>query len=57
MKLVKSYILLYREKEIIKNVFNNIMNSIKLSSKMDTISMNSKTSKASDSHRLNLTGK
>ena len=32
------------------------MNSIKLSSKMDTISMNSKNSKASDSHRLNLTG-
>ena len=33
---------LYREKEITKKVYNNIINSINLSNKMETITMNSK---------------
>ena len=43
---------LYRAKEITKKVYNNIMNSIKLSNRMDTIFMNSQNSKTSDPHRL-----
>ena len=43
---------LYREKEVIKKVYNNIMNSIKLYSRMDTIFMNSENSQTSDPHRL-----
>ena len=50
---------LYRAKEITKEVYNNIMNSIKLQNRMDTIFMNCKNSKTSDLHRLllNLTDK
>ena len=50
---------LYRAKEITKKVCNNIINSIKLKYKMNTIFMNSKNSKTSDPHRLliNLTDK
>ena len=43
---------LYQAKEITKNVHNNIMNSIKLWNRMDTIFMNSRNSKTSDPHRL-----
>ena len=43
---------LYREKEITKKVYNNIINSIKLSNKMETIIMNSKNSGTSDPYRL-----
>ena len=43
---------LYRAKEITKKVYNNIMNSIKLQNRMDTIFMNSEISKTSDPHRL-----
>ena len=43
---------LCREKEIAKKVYNNIMNSIKLQNKTDTIFLNSENSKISDSHRL-----
>ena len=50
---------LYRAKEITKEVYNNILNSIKLQNRMDTIFMNCKNSKTSDPHRLllNLTDK
>ena len=50
---------LYREKEVTKKVYKNIMNSIKLQKRMDTIIMNSKNSGTSDLHRLstNLTDK
>ena len=50
---------LYQAKEVTKKVYNNIMNSIKLSSRVDTIFMNSENSKTSDLHRLllNLTDK
>ena len=43
---------LQRAKQIFKKVFDNTINSKKLSNKMDTIFMNSKHSKASSSHRL-----
>ena len=43
---------LYRAKEITKKVHNNIMNSIKLLNRMDTIFMNSKNSKTSNPYRL-----
>ena len=43
---------LYQAREIIKKVYNNIMNSINLSNRMDTIFMNSKNSKTSNPHRL-----
>ena len=43
---------LYRVKESTKNVYNNIMNSIKLQNRMDTIFMNSINSKTSGPHRL-----
>ena len=42
---------LYREKEITKKVYNNIINSVKLVNIMDTVSVNSETSKTSDSLR------
>ena len=45
---------LYREKEIAKKVYNNVMNQIKLWNRMDTIFMNSENNKASDHHRLSL---
>ena len=37
---------LYQAKEITKKVYNNLMNSIKLWNRMDTIFMNSKNSEA-----------
>ena len=43
---------LYRAKEISKKVYNNVMNSMKLYNKMDTIVMNSENSKTSDPQRL-----
>ena len=43
---------LYREKEVTKKVYSNIMNSVKLKNRMDTIFMNSENSKTSDPHRL-----
>ena len=43
---------LYLAKEITKTVYNDIMNSIKLESRIDTIFMNSKNSKTSEPHRL-----
>ena len=39
---------LYRAKEISKKVYTNVMNSIKLHNRMDTIVMNSENSKTSD---------
>ena len=50
---------LHRENEVTKKVYNNIINSIKLQNKMDSIFMNSENSKTTDPHRLllNLTGK
>ena len=50
---------LYWAKEINKKVYSNIMNSIKLWNKVDTIFMNSGNSKTSDPQRLlpNLTDK
>ena len=43
---------LYLAKEITKKVYNNIMNSIKLQNRMDTIFMNSGNSKTSDPQKL-----
>ena len=43
---------LYRAKEITKKVHSNIMKSIKLWNRMDTIFMNSENSKTPDPHRL-----
>ena len=43
---------LYQTKEITKNVYNNVMNSLKLWNRMDTIFMNSENSKTSDAHKL-----
>ena len=43
---------LYRSKEIIKKLHNNIMNSIKLQNRMDTLFMDYENSKTSDIHRL-----
>ena len=43
---------LYRAKEITRKVYNNIMNSIKLSNRMDTIYTKSQNSKTSDPQRL-----
>ena len=50
---------LHQEKEVTKKVYNNVMNSIKLKNRMDTIFMNSENSKTSNPHRLllNLTDK
>ena len=42
---------LYREKGITKKVYNNIMNSIRLQNRMDTLFMNSQNNKTSDRHR------
>ena len=49
----------YRAKQIIKKVYNTIMNTIKLLNRLDTIFMNSKKSKISNPQRrlLNLSGK
>ena len=46
MKWIKKYTL------CIKQVYNNIMSSIKLEIRIGTIFMNSKNSKSSDPHRL-----
>ena len=43
---------LYRQKEVTKKLYNNIMNSIKLQNRIDTIFMNSENGKTSDPHRL-----
>ena len=43
---------LYLAKEITKKIYNNIMKSIKLQNRIDTIFMNSANSKTSDLHRL-----
>ena len=43
---------LYQVKEMTKKVYKNIMNSIKVQYKMETIFMNSRSSKTSDFHRL-----
>ena len=43
---------LYPAKEITKKVYNNILSSIKLQNKMDTIFLNSGYSKIPDPHRL-----
>ena len=43
---------MYRTKEITKKVFTNIMNSIKLLNRMDTIFTNSDHSSTFDPHRL-----
>ena len=43
---------LYRSKEITKKVYNNIIKSIKVKYKMDTIFMNSENSKTSEYHVL-----
>ena len=49
----------YPSNEISNKVFNHMMNLIKVQYKMDTIFMNSKNSKTSETHRLllNLTDK
>ena len=39
---------LYQSKEITKNLYNNIIKSIKVQYKMDTISINSKNSRTSE---------
>ena len=51
MQCVKSYIF-YIEKEVTKKVYNNIMNSLKLENRMDTIFMSSGNSKTSDPQKL-----
>ena len=43
---------MYRAKEITKKVYDNIVNSIKLQKRMDTIFINSKNSKTPDPLRL-----
>ena len=47
---------MYRAKQITKKVYNDIMNSIKLSNRINTIFMNSENSKTSDPPRLLLNG-
>ena len=43
---------MYKANKITKKVYSNIMNSIKLYYKMDTIFMNSENSETSDPHSL-----
>ena len=43
---------MHQEKEITKKLYNNIMYSIKVWYKMDTIFMNSENSKTSEPQRL-----
>ena len=43
---------LYQEKEVPKKVYNNIINSIKVSYKIDTILMNSENSKTTNPYGL-----
>ena len=49
----------YQAKKITKNIYNNIMNSIKLYKRMDTVFMNSGNSKTNGPQRLilNISGK
>ena len=47
-----NYIFLFWSKEITRKVYNNIMKSIKLWNRMDTIILNCENSKTSDPHRL-----
>ena len=56
---MSSHIFFVSSKKNTKKVYNNIMNSLKLLNRMDTIFMNSKNGKTSDPHRLllNLLGK
>ena len=51
-KICQKIYYLYRTKEINLKVYNNTMNSIKVSYKIDIIFMNSKNSKISEPHRL-----
>ena len=44
--------ILYQAKEITKKVYKNIMNSIKVYNKVETIFMNLEDSKTFQSHRL-----
>ena len=46
-----NYIIFVSRKEVTKKVYDSIINSIKLSSIINTVFMNSKNSKSSDSHR------
>ena len=43
---------LYREREVTKKVYNNIMNLIKLKNTMNTLFIYSRNSKTSNPHRL-----
>ena len=52
MKSVKSYSVCIKQKKITKKVYNNIMNSVKVQYKMDTIFLNSKNSKTSKSFKI-----
>ena len=45
---------LYPKKQFLKKVYNNIISSIKSQNRMDTISMRSKNSKTSYTHKVNL---
>ena len=58
-EILKIIYALYQEIEIIKKVYNNIMNSIKFLNRVDTIFVSSKNIKTSELHWLlfNLTGK
>ena len=48
----KKIFTLCQEKGITKKVYNNIMNSINLQNRVDTVFMNSKTSGTFDPHKL-----
>ena len=50
-KLLNEIHSLYPAKQIIKKVYNNIGNSIKIKYKIDTIFVNSKNSEKTDSNR------
>ena len=52
MESEKKIFTLCQEKGITKKVYNNIMNSINLQNRVDTVFMNSKTSGTSDPHKL-----
>ena len=58
-EILKIIYALYQEIEIIKKVYNNIMNSIKFLNRVDTIFVSSKNIKTSELHWLlfNRTGK
>ena len=53
MKSFISHIFLYQAKEITKQPYSKIMNSMKMdTNKIDTIFMNSENSKTSETYRL-----